>query len=171
MSNPDEFRPPYRAAVVVTALVFAVYLLTLAPTVTFWDAGEFIAASKILGIPHPPGTPLFVLIAHVWAAIVPIGEYAYRTNMLSALLSAVGAGFFFLVVHESLRAMLRDLPGEQARLLAGGGAAAAAFAGAFTFTNWQNSNETEVYAIATMTIGTMAPPRLLPKPPAPRPPS
>jgi hypothetical protein len=156
MSNPDEFRPPYRAAVVVTVLVFAVYLLTLAPTVTFWDAGEFIAASKILGIPHPPGTPLFVLIAHVWAAIVPIGEYAYRTNMLSALLSAAGAGFFFLVVHESLRVMLRDLPGEQARLLAVGGAAAAAFAGAFTFTNWQNSNETEVYAIATMTIGAIA---------------
>ncbi len=156
MSTPDEFRPPYRAAMLVTALVFGVYLLTLAPTVTFWDAGEFIAASKILGIPHPPGTPLFVLIAHVWASIIPIGEYAFRTNMLSALLSAAGAGCFFLVVHESLRGMLRDLPDEQARFLAVAGGAAAACAGAFTFTNWQNSNETEVYAVATMTIGAIA---------------
>ncbi len=68
------------------------YLLTLAPTVTFWDAGEFIAAAKTLGIPHPPGTPLFVMIAHVWAMLLPIGEYAFRTNLLSAVLSARGSG-------------------------------------------------------------------------------
>jgi hypothetical protein len=156
MTTADDTRPPYRAALLVTAVVLAVYLLTLAPTVTFWDAGEFIAAARILGIPHPPGTPLFVLIAHVWATLVPIGEFAVRTNTLSALLSAVGAGFFFLVVHESLVPMLRDLPPARARLLARAGGAAAALAGAFTFTNWQNSNETEVYAIATMTIGAIA---------------
>ena len=156
MNTVAAERPPWRAALVVTALVFGVYLLTLAPTVTFWDAGEFIAASKVLGIPHPPGTPLFVLIAHVWAQFVPFGEYAVRTNMLSALLSAIGAGFFFLVVHESLPALVQGLPGRGDRFLALAGAAAAAFAGAFTFTNWQNSNETEVYAIATMTIGAIA---------------
>ena len=58
---------------------------------TFWDAGEFIAAARTLGIPHPPGTPLFVLIAHVWALLVPVGEYAYRTNLLSACCSAAAA--------------------------------------------------------------------------------
>ncbi len=150
-----EQRPPYAAAVGVTAVVLLGYLLTLAPTVTFWDAGEFIAAAKTLGIPHPPGTPLFVMIAHVWAMLFPVGEYAFRTNLLSALLSAAGAGLFFLVAHQSIRAMTADLAGEDARLLRLGGAAAAALLGAFTFTNWQNSNETEVYGVATFTIAAM----------------
>ena len=140
-------RVPYRAAGIVTLAVLAGYALTLAPTVTFWDAGEFIAAARTLGVPHPPGTPLFVMIAHVWGLLVPVGEYAARTNLLSALFSAAGAGGFFLVVHESLRSTE-----PRGRLLT---AAAAALIGAFTFTNWQNSNETEVYAVATFTISAM----------------
>jgi uncharacterized membrane protein len=139
----------------VAALVLLVYVLTLAPTVTFWDAGELIAAAKTLGIPHPPGTPLFVMIAHVWAMLFPFGEYAVRTNLLSALLSAAGAGFFFLIAYESIRALTADLEQRTARLLRLGAAAAAALVGAFTFTNWQNSNETEVYAVATFTIAAM----------------
>ena len=149
-------RSPYSAALGVTGLVLLGYLLTLAPTVTFWDAGEFIAAAKTLGIPHPPGTPLFVMIAHVWAMLFPIGEYAFRTNLLSALLSALGAGCFFLIAHESLRAMIPEGSEESGRILRLGGGAAAALLGAFTFTNWQNSNETEVYAVATFTIAAMS---------------
>jgi hypothetical protein len=144
----DVPAPPYRAAVGVTLLVLTGYVLTLAPTVTFWDAGEFIAAARVLGIPHPPGTPLFVMIAHVWGLLVPVGEYAERTNLLSALFSAAGAGGFFLVVHESLAEWE---PRRRAWI-----ATAAAVAGAFTFTNWQNSNETEVYAVATFTIAAMS---------------
>ena len=147
MTGPTA-RPPYRAAIAVTLAVLGGYAVTLAPGVTFWDAGEFIAASRVLGIPHPPGTPLFVLIAHVWAMLVPIGEYAARTNLLSALFSAAGAGCCFLVVHESMRAF------EPRLRLAG--AAAGALLGAFSFTNWQNSNETEVYAVATFTIAAMS---------------
>jgi hypothetical protein len=152
----EEERPPYRAAVAVAAAVLAVYILTLAPTVTFWDAGEFIAAARTLGIPHPPGTPLFVLIAHAWGMLVPIGEFAYRTNLLSALFSASAAGLLFLVVHQSIRGVVEGLPDVSARALRVGGAAAAAFLGAFTFTNWQNSNETEVYTVATFTTAAMA---------------
>jgi hypothetical protein len=147
---------PYRAALAVTALVLAGYVLTLAPTVTFWDAGELIAAASTLGIPHPPGTPLFVMLAHVWGALVPVGEYAVRTNLLSALLSAAGAGFFFLLLHESLRGWAADLPQSQRSALRISGAAAGAVLGAFTFTNWQNSNETEVYAAATFSIAAIA---------------
>ncbi|MDQ3136003.1 MAG: DUF2723 domain-containing protein [Gemmatimonadota bacterium] len=141
-------RPPYLAAALVTFVVLAGYLATLAPSVTFWDAGELIAAARVLGIPHPPGTPLFVMIAHAWGMLVPVGEFAARTNLLSALFSAAGAGCFFLVTHASLRTLEPSL-----RL---GAAAAGAVLGAFTFTNWQNSNETEVYSVATFTIAAMA---------------
>ena len=155
MSESAVDRPPYRTALAVAALVLTGYVLTLAPTVTFWDAGEFIAAAKTLGIPHPPGTPLFVMIAHVWAMLLPIGEYAVRTNLLSAILSAAGAGLFFLVAHESIRLFTNGLEERVARRLSGGGAATAAMLGAFTFTNWQNSNETEVYAVSTFSIAAM----------------
>jgi transmembrane protein TMEM260 (protein O-mannosyltransferase) len=141
-------RTPYGAAAAVTLAVLAGYVATLAPGVTFWDAGEFITAAKVLGIPHPPGTPLFVMIAHVWGLLVPVGEFAERTNVLSALFSAAGAGCFFLVLQESLH--------DWAPAPRLGAAGAGAVLGAFTFTNWQNSNETEVYAVATFTIAAMA---------------
>ena len=133
------------------AAVLAVYAITLAPTVTFWDAGEFIAAARTLGIPHPPGTPLFVHDRACLGLLLPLGEYAVRTNLLSALFSAAGAGLFFLVAHESLAPRTRGRPDAWGSRLR-----AAALLGAFTFTNWQNSNETEVYAVATFTIAAVS---------------
>jgi hypothetical protein len=149
-------RPPWGAAAAVAAIALIGYGLTLAPTVTLWDAGELIAAARTLGIPHPPGTPLFVLLAHVWAAALPAGEYALRTNLLSAAAAALAAGFFFLVVHGTTARLAAGLGPGPARLVRTGGAAAAALTGAFTFTNWQNSNETEVYAVAMLTLAAAA---------------
>jgi len=122
-------------------------VITLAPTVTLWDAGEFITAAKVLGVPHPPGTPLFVLVGHLWGAVMPIGSYAWRLNLMSACFSAAGAGCLFLVAHRLLQ--------DEAPWLRLGGAAAAAILSAFTFTGWQNSNETEVYTFATFSIAAI----------------
>ena len=118
MNDGRQARPPYLAAGIVALVVLLGYVVTLAPSVTFWDAGEFIAASRILGIPHPPGTPFFVMLAHVWATIIPVGEWAWRTNLLSAVCGAAGAGFWFLIAHESIRAMAADLDDSLAQLLA-----------------------------------------------------
>ena len=131
----------------VALLVLIGFVITLAPTVTLWDAGEFITAAKVLGVPHPPGTPLFVLLGNVWGGIVRVGAYAWRLNLMSACFSAAGAGCLFLVAH-------RLLHGE-APWLRIGGAAAAAILSAFTFTEWQNSNETEVYTVATFSIAAI----------------
>lgn len=152
----DDERPPYRAALLVAVIILAGYVWTLAPTVTFWDAGEFIAAARILGIPHPPGTPLFVLVAHVWGLLLPFGEFAWRTNLLTAIFSAAGAGCWFLVAHDTLRRATRDTEPVAAAVVRFGGAAAAALMAAFAFTTWQNSNETEVYMVATLTIAAAA---------------
>jgi hypothetical protein len=145
-------RPSYGFAAVAGLLVLVGYVITLAPTVTFWDAGEFIAAARTLGVPHPPGTPLFVMIGHVWAALVPLADYAQRLNLLSAVMSACGAACFFLVAEDTLRQALEGLPAATEQLLRLTGALAASLVAAFTFTMWQNSNETEVYAVAVFTI-------------------
>src|SRR6266851_3811888 len=90
-------RPPYAWALAVAAGVLGLYLLTLAPTTQFWDASEYITAAHALGIPHPPGSPLFVLLAHVWGLIPLVRDYGARINIFAAVTSAVAAGFWFLI--------------------------------------------------------------------------
>lgn len=80
------------AAIAVTAIVTgAVYGLTLAPTVTGEDSGELIAAAYTLGIPHPPGYPIWCLAAHAVIKLIPYGEVAWRANLVSALFGVLTA--------------------------------------------------------------------------------
>jgi hypothetical protein len=55
----------------VLAVTLIVYLLTKAPTLSFWDCGEFIAAAYTLGVPHPPGSPLYIIVARIFS-IIPL---------------------------------------------------------------------------------------------------
>ncbi len=149
-------RPPYLLALLAALVVLAGYVVTLAPSVTFWDAGEFIATTHILGIPHPPGTPLFVMLGRAWDVLIPGLSTAYTTNLMSATFSAGSAGFLFLFMHEALRRGATGLDEASARVFRVGGAFAATLCAAFGFTVWQNSNETEVYQIAMFSIGAIA---------------
>ena len=82
-----------RAATTTVVALLATYLATMAPGITFWDAGEFITAAHGLGIPHPPGTPLYVAIGHVW--ILALGRVlgvARAMNALSAACTAAACG-------------------------------------------------------------------------------
>src|SRR5574341_2066128 len=89
--------PPYGWAIATGLLVFLIYFATLAPTTAFWDTSEYIAAAKVLGIPHPPGNPLFVLLAHTFGLLPLAASYAARINLFAAVTSALSAGLWFLV--------------------------------------------------------------------------
>src|SRR3990170_3571954 len=82
----------------VFLFVFLVYLYCMAPTVSFWDCGEFIACSYILGIPHPPGAPLFILIGRLFTLLPFFDQIALRTNILSALGSASSVVVAYLII-------------------------------------------------------------------------
>jgi hypothetical protein len=156
-SSQAAERPPYLLACVAALVLLVGYIVTLAPSVTFWDAGEFIASAHILGIPHPPGTPLYILIAHSWDALVPGLPTATKLNLLSAIFSAGASAFFFLFVYETLRRGAAGMDEGGARLFRVGGAFAATLCSGFAFTVWQISNDAgKVYPIAMFLIGASA---------------
>lgn len=139
----ERERPPYRFAALVGVAVFAVYFVTLAPTTAFWDTSEYIAAAKTLGIPHPPGNPLFVVMAHVFGILPLAASYAVRINLFAAVTSALAAGFWFLVAERWLRSLVTD------RAVRLGAAAAGVVVGAFSWTVWNQSTVNEkVYTVS-----------------------
>ena len=91
-------RAPWLAGAAVFALTLAVYLRTLHPSVPGPDSGELISVARVLGIAHPPGYPLYTLLAHLFGLVVPWGSYAARINLLSALLHAATAALVCAVV-------------------------------------------------------------------------
>ncbi|HEX2450704.1 MAG TPA: DUF2723 domain-containing protein [Gemmatimonadales bacterium] len=140
-------RPPYLWALLTALVVLAIYVLTLAPTTAFWDTSEYIAAAKVLGIPHPPGNPLFTLLAHVWG-LLPLAEaYAVRINLFAAATSAAAAGLWFLVAERWLREIV---PLRPLRLAAAFGGV---LVGATMWTVWNQSTVNEkVYTVSLLSI-------------------
>jgi hypothetical protein len=140
-------RPPYLWALGTFVLVLLVYVLTLAPTTAFWDASEYIAAAYVLGIPHPPGNPLFVILAHVFG-LLPLAEsYAVRINLFAAVTSAGAAAFWFLVAERWLRGIV---PNRWARY---GAAIGGVLVGATSWTVWNQSVVNEkVYTVSLLSI-------------------
>ncbi|HEX6132629.1 MAG TPA: DUF2723 domain-containing protein [Longimicrobiales bacterium] len=138
--------PDVRGATIAGAAVFLLYWLTLAPTVAFWDAGEYITVAHVLGIPHPPGNALFVMVARAWDVLLsPAGwSAALRINVLSALCSALAHAFLFLIIERGLRPAGRTL-----RRVSG---ACAVLVSASAFTVWHQSNVNEkVYTLSFLT--------------------
>ena len=144
-ANGSGYRPSYIPAAIAAGLVFVLYLLTLAPSVAMWDTGEYMAAAKVLGIPHPPGNPFFVLLAHAFGSLpIPV-SYAARINILAALASACSAGFWFLITE---RIVARWILERWQRLVVAG---LATLIGATAFTVWNQSVVNEkVYTISLL---------------------
>jgi hypothetical protein len=145
-TEPGAERPPYLWAALTALAILALYAATLAPTTAFWDTSEYIAAARVLGIPHPPGNPLFVLMAHVWG-LIPLGEYAARINLFAAATSAASAGLFFLVAERWLRSIVPLRPARLAAAFAG------VLVGAAAWTVWNQSAVNEkVYTVSLLSI-------------------
>jgi hypothetical protein len=133
------------AAAFLGALIL--YVVTLAPTTQFWDTSEYMTAAYTLGIPHPPGNPFFVLVAHAWGLIPWAAGYAQRINLLAAVTSAVSAGCWFLIAERWLRTFVPALWPRRMAALAG------ALVAATSFTVWNQSVVNEkVYTLSIMSI-------------------
>ena len=134
-----------RAALGAGLVMFVVYAATLAPGVTFWDSGEFIAAAKSFGIPHPPGTPVFVIALKTWATLLGFLSFARATNLFSAVCtaSAIAVTVLWLARERSASPLSSCV-------------AAGISAGAMSSV-WQNATETEVYAASlALALATVA---------------
>jgi hypothetical protein len=132
------------------------YARTMEATSSFWDSGEFIASAHILGVPHSPGTPLYVLVAKV-ASLIPLWflSVAQRVNLLSAFCGAAGVLFVYALAVR----FFDDMAGKSQTISDGlirvGGAMTAALFLAFSDSYWTNSIEAEVYGMSTAFMGFM----------------
>src|SRR6478609_1261284 len=152
LTSPElDYRPSYRAALVVMFGVLVLYMLTLAPSTAMWDTSEYIAAAYTLGLPHPPGNPLFVIIGRVFAILPIATSVAVRINILAAICSAVSAGMWFLITE---RVLVSWFPERWQRVLGG---AIAAIIGATAFTVWNQSVVNEkVYTVSLVGLAIIS---------------
>jgi hypothetical protein len=149
---PDVYRPPYLHALAAGLAVFALYAITLGPTTWFWDTSEYIATAHIMGIPHPPGNPLFVVLARAWEVLLaPFGlSIPVKINSFSAFMTAGTMFFWYLVVHRVLTAFTERDGVRHA------GAAASVLISATAYTVWSQATVNEkVYTVSLFTIAAM----------------
>jgi len=137
---------------VIAAIVFLIAMVniiaTTAPTTSFWDCGEFIAASYTVGVPHPPGAPLYLLVGRLFS-MLPLGDnIGWRVNLISGLLSALTVLFLYLSIVRILRAWRGYEETAADKITVYGSAAIGALALAFSHSFWFNAVEAEVYAVS-----------------------
>jgi tetratricopeptide (TPR) repeat protein len=152
---------------IVFLVALALYSCTLAPTVTLTDSGELIVVARGFGIAHPPGVPLWIVLAHL-ASLVPFGNVAQRINFSSAFFAALACAMLTFVVAElistgsclaaSKRRTRGTLPSKKteepnvAYPLVAAPAIGAGLLMAFCRTLWSYATITEVYALNTLLI-------------------
>ena len=119
-------------SVLVFGLPFFLYLRTMAPTVYGLDSAELTTGAYVLGIVHAPGSPLYLLLGHLFTWL-PIGDVGYRLNLLSGCAAALAILFVYLILHH--------LTGRHLLSLAG------AWFLAFSYYFWISAVAAELYAL------------------------
>ncbi|MBP3612576.1 MAG: DUF2723 domain-containing protein, partial [Rikenellaceae bacterium] len=139
---------------IVFAIATSVYLLTMEPTASLWDCAEFIATSYKLEVGHPPGAPLFMMLARLFMLFAPsTASLAAMVNVMSSIAS----GFCILFLFWTITHLARRIYTAGGRALTNGSVWAILGAGAvgalaytFTDTFWFSAVEGEVYALSSM---------------------
>jgi len=131
----------------------ALYLSTMAPTFSFWDCGEVIATSYTLGIPHPPGAPLYLLVGHLFSHLPFFHDIGARINLFSTLISSATIMLTYLIIVRLIGISRASRPDEWSlpdKVAAYGGAAVGALALAFSESFWFNAVETSLWAASSL---------------------
>jgi len=142
---------------VLFAVSTVVYLLTLEPTVSFWDCGEFILSSFRLQVGHPPGAPLFLMIGRIATlfALGDVSKVALMMNALSALCSGFAIMFLFWTITHLVRKIYSDgdetVSAHIPAILGSGIIGALAYT--FSDTFWFSAVEGELYALSSLVTG------------------
>jgi len=145
----------YLVALGVFLVSAAVFVKTVSPTVVFWDVGEFCAAAFTLQVPHPPGAPLFLLIARLVCIVPYVHDIAVRMHLISAFASAATIFFVYLTIVRFV-VMFRGTPeSPYDRFLVFGSAAIGALSLAFNATFWFNAVEAEVYGLSMLFVASV----------------
>ncbi len=135
------------AAGLIFLMALTLYTLTMAPTTSFWDCGEFIASSKTLSVPHPPGAPFYLLLGRAFTMVPFFADIGARVNFISVLSSALCVMLAYLIVIHLLAYRMKRSEMGVAEI---GGAAIGALCCMAMDSFWFNAVEAEVYAISML---------------------
>jgi hypothetical protein len=148
-----NFKLWHRVSATIVFLVSTIiFLMTVAPTLSFWDCGEFITSSVIMGVPHPPGAPFFQIVGRLFTLIPFSADLGYRMNLISAFSSSVSVLFTYLVIMRLFRMWKGDPTTMAHALIMFLSAATGALVLSFSDTFWFSAVESEVYAIGMLFI-------------------
>ena len=129
---------------------------TVQPSLSFWDCGEFAAAAYAMQVPHPPGTPFFLLIGRIFSMIPFADNIAFRINTVSVIASAASIIFLYLIIVK----LIENYRGKVYKntfdaIITFTSAAIGALAFSFSDTFWFNGVEAEVYATSTFLLAAI----------------
>ena len=139
---------------IVFLVATVTYVLTIEPTTSFWDCGEFIASSYKLEVGHPPGNPVFQLVARFFTMFASPENAALAVNLMNALCSSLTILFLYLTIMHLGRRLLekngRDYLSVSNAIALWGSAAVGALAYCWSDTFWFSAVEGEVYAMSSL---------------------
>ena len=153
--NRNKYLLWHRLGALLALIVSTVtYLLTIEPTASFWDCGEFIASSYKLEVGHPPGNPMFQLIARIFTIFGDNMHAAVLINAMSAICSGLTIFFLYLTIAWFLRRIVRpEADGSYSAastVVICGSSLAGALVYCFSDTFWFSAVEGEVYAMSSL---------------------